>query len=270
MNHYNENEFYTRYSRQLILNGFGLENQNKLKNCKVLIVGCGGLGAPVIQYLSSAGIGHLTLCDGDGIELSNLSRQVIFRTSDIGKNKAECAAEFIKNINPDVLVEVVDRHIGFSDVQYEVSRHDLVVDCTDGIPIKYLLNDACVIQNKTLIHGAASSFDGRLLLIQGNKGPCLRCIFEEILLPNGTIGNCSTIGVLGPICGIVGSTMAVYSILYLLGKPVEQKYLVWNFLSENNIHSYLLEKNSECKACGDSPIVNSYKEKNYTVNCDIE
>lgn len=255
----------SRYSRQILLEEIGILGQSKLKNSKVFIIGCGGLGAPIIQYLAAAGIGHITLCDGDSVELSNLNRQTIFKHDDVGKNKAAAAQDFISALNRDVVVQTIERNIGLADIRYYISQHDLVLDCTDSLPIKFLINDACILSNKPFIHGAASALDGRMLFVIGNDGPCLRCLFPEIP-PLGSIKTCSTIGILGPVCGVVGGAMAVYSILFLIGKPYKGTYLVWNFLSPLCMTANQIIKNQDCIACGNNQLIHNFSEEDYSAS----
>lgn len=258
-----------RYSRHLLLSGFGKKEQVKLSNARVLIIGCGGLASPVIQYLSAAGIGYLTLCDGDSVELSNLNRQTLYCEADVGKNKAKCAAEFIFGLNPNICVNVIEQHLEFQSIRAVVKQHDLILDCTDGLPIKFLINDSCVIEDKILIHGAASAFEGRLLTVKGSNGPCLRCIFEDIP-PIGSVLSCSRIGILGPVCGVIGSIMSIEVIHQILGIKKPDYYWVWDFSLSYEAHTFPLLSNENCKACGNRPEILSYHEDKYNMQVCID
>lgn len=208
-----------RYSRNIRLDAIGQQGQQRLLNAKALVVGCGGLGTPVIQYLAAAGVGHLTLVDDDTIEMSNLNRQTLHRSEDIGRRKAERAAEFVKSLDAGIGVTIMTDRLVTSNAPALLREHDVVIDCTDGLPSKYLLNDVAVMENKPLIHGGVTAWEGQVLYIPGEAGPCLRCLFDEVP-PEGSVPSCQQVGVLGAACGFVGSLMALAAIRSLLGEKV--------------------------------------------------
>ena len=166
-----------RHSRQLLLPEVGEAGQRALAGARALVVGCGGLGAPVVQYLAAAGVGHLSLYDDDVVERSNLNRQLLHREVDIGRWKAERASEWVQALDPALVVQAHVERVTTQSARTLVAAHDIVLDCTDGLPNKYLLNDACVREDTPLIHGAATAFDGQLLVVPGATGPCLRCLW---------------------------------------------------------------------------------------------
>jgi molybdopterin/thiamine biosynthesis adenylyltransferase len=265
----NVTQFIERYSRQLVLPDFGEDAQTKLAKAKVLIVGCGGLGAPVIEYLASAGVGNLTLMDGDRIELSNLNRQVLFKTIDIGFYKAERAANFARELNPSVSVNFKTERLGSHNARHEIQQYDLILDCTDGLLNKFLLNDACVLEKKPLIHGAVLKLEGRLLVI--NQTSCLRCLFPDNIISAG-MASCQMAGVLGPVCGLIGSLMAIEAIKILSEAyhVQESRYFIMDCTSTLNFHSMDIQRNPECMICNaDSKAYILRDELYMTEECSI-
>lgn len=251
-----------RHSRQLLLPEIGREGQARLERARVLVVGCGGLGAPVIEQLAAAGVGHLTLADDDAVELSNLNRQVLHRTEDVGRKKAERAREWVLALDPELQVEALVRRIGTADARDLAKAHDLVVDCTDGLPAKFLLNDACVLEDVPLVHGAATAFSGQVLFVPGRAGPCLRCLFEEVP-PPGTVPTCQEAGILGATCGLVGSLMALEAIQHLAGLAREGgRFLTVDALGPE-VRTLRFLPRPECAACGDEPEVDARTPDDY-------
>lgn len=241
-----------RYHRQLLLPNFDISAQETLRAAKVLIMGCGGLGVPVIQYLAAAGIGHFSFYDPDLIELSNLHRQPIYRECDIGKSKAQRAAEFILELDKTINVSAKEEWVSIHNVQKIVAGHDIIIDCMDGIANKFLVNDACVLEKRALIHGSAIMMEGRLFTIIPTSA-CLRCFFNAIPEPQH-IPNCSEVGILGPVVGTIGTLMALEAIKIItkLGGSNTNNYLIAKFLQAPTITHYTIEKNPACLACGDT------------------
>lgn len=233
-----------RYLRQMTLDNFGENGQLKLIQSKVLIIGCGGLGSPIIQYLAAAGLGELTLCDDDRIELTNLNRQLLFTPGDIGKYKAEQAAKVINTLNPAIKTTICTDRISHHNVRQMIAGHDCVVDCTDSLATKFLINDAAILEKCPLVHGTAMGYQGRFLVVTKNTA-CLRCIFTDkpILAQMPT---CSSMGILGPICGIVGSMMATAVIKLLLNHLIESRYILINHL---DIKQIAVQKDLNCLSC---------------------
>lgn len=210
-----------RYSRQILLPEFGMEGQIKLANAKVLVIGSGGLGSPVLLYLAAAGVGNIGIVDFDVVDESNLQRQVLFNTNDVGKSKASTAAEKIKALNPNIYVQIFNAFISSANALEIISGFDLVIDGSDNLPTRYLVNDACVLLNKTLIYGAIFQFEGQVsvfnqLLADGTRGATYRDLFPQPPPPE-MVPSCSEGGVLGVLPGIIGSMMANEAIKVVTG-----------------------------------------------------
>lgn len=201
-----------RYARQIVMDDIGPEGQTALLEGSVLVVGVGGLGSPVIQYLAGAGVGTLGLVDDDIVERSNLQRQVVHGIDDIGRGKVDSAGEFVTAFNPDVNVNRYEVRFGATDGL--VDDYDVVVDATDNLDGVYALNDACIEADVPLVHGAVTGFEGQVTSIDGGE-PCFRCLFPEAP-PAGTVPDCATAGVLGAVPGVVGSIQATEAIKFLL------------------------------------------------------
>jgi molybdopterin/thiamine biosynthesis adenylyltransferase len=260
-----------RLSRQRVLPGVGRAGEDTLRAARVLVVGCGGLGAPVIQQLAAAGVGHLTLIDDDVVEASNLNRQTLFRAADIGARKATCAAAFARALAPDVdAVAVVDRvHVG--NVRALVAAHDVVVDCADGLPTKYLLNDACVREDRVLVHGAATAWSGQWMLVAGARGPCLRCLFPE-LPAQDAVPTCRTAGIVAPTTGVVGSWQAALVLKWLWkssasGGPLGESDPGADFHSvdvkRGQTRVLAVDADPACPACGAAPTLTAQRASDY-------
>lgn len=251
-----------RHSRQLRLPWLGASGQVRLAQAKVLVVGCGGLGTPVIEQLAAAGVGHLHLVDDDHVERSNLNRQLLHRNQDIGRPKVERAAEWVRQLDPALRVETEHLRLGPQNARERVQPFDLVMDCTDGLPSKFLLNDACVLENKVLVHGAASGLQGQVLWMPGAAGPCLRCLFPE-LPEEGSVPNCQTAGVLASTCAWVGSCMALEAIFYLAGQKRESgRFLSVDaqLFSTRTLH---ITKRTDCEVCGQDPAIDGCTPEDY-------
>lgn len=213
-----------RYSRQMALPQVGSEGQQRLGKARVLIVGAGGLGAPVSLYLAAAGVGHLTLVDGDTIELSNLQRQVIFATADVGRSKAEVAAERLQNLNDTIEVTAIHEDLGVGNVEALVGTADLVVDCCDNFATRYLINDFCRALGKPWLFAAVHQFRGHFALFTPETA-CFRCLYPEQPV---TEGNCSLAGVMGTVPGLLGLWQANEAIKYLLDLPESRPGRLWS------------------------------------------
>jgi molybdopterin-synthase adenylyltransferase len=218
-----EREELERYARHIVLREVGGPGQAKLKAARVLIVGAGGLGAPVLLYLAAAGVGTLGVVDDDAVSLSNLQRQVIFATDEIGKPKAECAAAAVTRLNPHVAVEAHAVRLTAANALDLIGRYDLVADGSDNFATRYLVSDACYFAKKPLITAAVGSFDGSLTAIRahetradGTRNPTYRCLFPEPP-PPGTVPACAEAGILGALPGVLGSLMALEVIREIVG-----------------------------------------------------
>lgn len=212
-----------RYKRQLLLKEVGGAGQQRLKSARVLIVGAGGLGAPMLLYLSAAGVGHITVIDDDAVSLDNLQRQVIYRTQDIGTLKVLAAESAVKAINPHVTIEPLPFRLTAENALDIISAHDIVADGSDNFSTRYLVNDACYFARKPLVFAALGPFDGYLSTFRafetgpdGNPLPNYRCVFPEAP-PPGTVANCQEAGILGPVAGVLGTLQAVEVVKEILG-----------------------------------------------------
>lgn len=212
---------FARYSRHIIIPEFGLDGQQKLKNARVLVIGSGGLGSPVLLYLAAAGVGHIGIVDFDRVDDSNLQRQVLFSTSDIGKSKARQARERVLSLNPHIEVTVHETRLDSNNAREIIRQYDVVADGTDNFPTRYLVNDACVLEGKTNVYASIFQFEGQVsvfnaLLPDGERGPNYRDLFPEPP-PPGLVPSCSEGGVLGVLPGIIGSMQALEVIKVITG-----------------------------------------------------
>lgn len=248
-----------RYNRHILLDGIGAEGQERLLRARVLIIGAGGLGSPVAMYLAAAGVGTIGIADGDVVSLSNLQRQIIHATPDLGKEKVLSARDRIIALNPDVHVEVYDRFITEDTILELVQQYDFVVDATDNPAIKYLINDACVMAGKPFTMGGISRFEGQLMThIPGSA--CYRCIFPE---PNGANEQqtCSTVGVLGSIAGICGTLQATEVIKYLVGTGDLLTNTLLTFDARTmQFMRFDFDHNTDCPLCGTHPTIHELHE----------
>lgn len=248
-----------RYSRHVILQDIGIEGQDKLLKSSVLVIGAGGLGAPVLLYLAAAGVGKIGIIDGDVVDLSNLQRQVIHDTSNIGTPKVVSAKESINAINPDVDVVIHQDLAMAHNILDLIEDYDFVIDGTDNFPAKFLINDACVKAGKPFSHGGILRFDGQTLThTPGNA--CFRCVFPE-LPPKDAVPTCSQAGVLGAIAGTLGTLQATEAVKYLLGKGdlLTNKLLVMNTL-KMDFRKVKIKRNPECPVCGEHPTITELQD----------
>ncbi|PZF71469.1 HesA/MoeB/ThiF family protein [Taibaiella soli] len=237
-----------RYSRQIMLPQIGEDGQQKLKAAKVLMVGAGGLGCPVLQYLAAAGVGHIGIVDGDVVSLSNLQRQILYTEADIDKPKAETAAEKIRLLNPHIDIVSYNTELNNENAIEIIQPYDIVVDGSDNFATRYLLNDACVITNKPLVFGSIDKFEGQVSVFNYNNGPTYRCLFPD-MPPAEMMPNCSEIGVIATLPAIVGSIQAneVLKIITAAGNVLSGTLLMFNALSMqfHQFHFSLNEKNRD-------------------------
>ncbi|CAN5772673.1 MAG: molybdopterin-synthase adenylyltransferase MoeB [Actinomycetota bacterium] len=249
------NDEIRRYSRHLIMPNVGVEGQGRLKASKVLLVGTGGLGSPLAMYLAAAGVGTLGLVDFDVVDESNLHRQVIHGTSDIGKRKVVSAAETIADINPHVNVEIHETALTSDNAMEIIRPYDLVIDGTDNFPTRYLVNDACVLLGKPNVYGSIFRFDGQLAVFYAEEGPCYRCMFPEPP-PPGMVPSCAEGGVFGVICATIGAGQATEGIKLLtgIGEPLIGRMQIYDAL-EARWQTIKVNKDPECPVCGKNPTV---------------
>ena len=225
-----------RYSRHLVLDEFGLENQLKLKQSRVLVIGAGGLGSPALLYLAAAGIGKIGIVDFDNVDMTNLQRQVIFTSEDVGKNKADAAADRLKGLNPLIEIKSYPLKITSANALDLLKDYDVVLDGSDNFPTRYLINDACVLLRKPLVHGSILKFEGQVSVFNLQKpdktfSTNYRDLFPQPPSPE-TVPNCEQAGVLGVLPGMMGSLMAneVIKIITGIGKPLADKLLIFDAL----------------------------------------
>src|ERR1022692_797653 len=244
-----------RYSRHLIMPEVGMEGQLKLKNASVLLVGAGGLGAPLGLYLAAAGIGKIGMVDFDVVDFTNLQRQVIHGTKDVGKKKLDSAFETMADINP--YVKLVRHEMALSSENaFEIFKdYDIVVDGTDNFPTRYLVNDACVLLNKPNVYGSIFRFEGQATVFAYEGGPCYRCLYPEPP-PPGLVPSCAEGGVLGILPGVIGLIQATETVKLILGigEPLVGRLLLYDALAMR-FRELKLRKNPECPVCGDHPTV---------------
>jgi molybdopterin/thiamine biosynthesis adenylyltransferase/rhodanese-related sulfurtransferase len=249
------NEEVQRYARHLIMPNVGMDGQGRLKNAKVLLVGTGGLGSPLAMYLAAAGVGTIGLVDFDVVDLSNLQRQVIHGTKDIGKRKVISAMESIKDINPNVEVILHEVPLLSENALEIIAPYDLVIDGTDNFPTRYLVNDACVLLGKPNVYGSIFRFDGQLAVFYAKEGPCYRCMIPEPP-PPGMVPNCAEGGVFGVICATIGAGQATEGIKLItgIGEPLIGRMMIYEAL-ENRWQTIKVNKDPECPVCGKNPTV---------------
>jgi molybdopterin/thiamine biosynthesis adenylyltransferase/rhodanese-related sulfurtransferase len=246
---------YRRYGRHVALAEIGEGGQRLLKASSVLVVGAGGLGSPAALYLAAAGVGRLTLCDFDVVDASNLQRQVLFGTADLGRPKAEAGAERLRALNPHVEVAVVADRVSTANAQALVDAHDVVVDGSDNFGTRYLVADACVLGGKPYVYGSIHRFEGQASVFHTPRGPCYRCLFPEPP-PEGLVPNCAQAGVLGALAGLVGSIQAAEAVKILLGAgtPLVGRLLLIDLLGAT-FREVRLRRDPACPACGERPTI---------------
>ncbi|MBJ6367262.1 HesA/MoeB/ThiF family protein [Snuella sedimenti] len=235
-----------RYSRHIILNEIGQSGQDKLSNAKVLVVGAGGLGCPILQYLAAAGIGSIGIIDFDVVDITNLQRQVLFGTASLGQNKAEAAKKRLQDLNDAINIKAYPEQLSYKNAVNLFKQYDIIVDGTDNFETRYLINDACIIANKPLVFGAIYKFEGQVSVFNHQNGPSYRCLF-----PNppqkGSVPNCSEIGVLGVLPGIIGTMQAneVLKLILGIGDVLSGKLLCYNALTLQTITLNITKSNNE-------------------------
>jgi molybdopterin/thiamine biosynthesis adenylyltransferase/rhodanese-related sulfurtransferase len=245
------NEEILRYSRHLIMPEVGMEGQLKLKQARVLLIGTGGLGAPLGLYLAAAGVGHLGLVDFDVVDLTNLQRQVTFGSSDVGRHKTAAAKERLSNLNPAIHIETHETMLTSANALELLRDYDIIVDGTDNFPTRYLVNDACILLGKPNVYGSIFRFEGQATVFGYPGGPCYRCLYPEPP-PPGLVPSCAEGGVLGVLPGIVGSIQAMETIKLILGKgePLAGRLLLFDAL-QMRFRELKLRKNPDCPLCGE-------------------
>ena len=239
-----------RYSRHLIMPEVGMEGQLKLKQARVLLIGTGGLGAPLGLYLAAAGVGQIGLVDFDVVDFTNLQRQVLFGSSDVGRPKITAAADRLRNLNPAIRIDPIETRLSSENALELFRDYDIIVDGTDNFPTRYLVNDACVLLGKPNVYGSIFRFEGQITVFGYPEGPCYRCLYPEPP-PPGLVPSCAEGGVLGVLPGIVGTIQAAETLKLIIGKgqPLIGRLLLFDALAMK-FRELKLRKNPDCPACG--------------------
>ncbi|MFC7156156.1 HesA/MoeB/ThiF family protein [Halomarina halobia] len=259
-----------RYSRHIIMDEVGPEGQATLLDARVLCVGAGGLGSPVIQYLAAAGVGTLGIVDDDVVERSNLQRQVIHGEADVGRPKVESAADFVARQNPDVTVEPHEVRLGADNVEELIADYDVVVDGSDNFATRYLVNDACTLAGVPFSHGAILRFEGQVTTFEAREdSPCYRCLFPEAP-PAGTVPSCAEAGVLGVLPGTVGCVQATEAMKLALGygETLDGRLILYD-ASDMTFETVEIRRNPDCPVCGENPRIESVHDVEYEETCAI-
>jgi len=242
-----------RYSRHLLIPDVGLSGQQKLKAASVLIIGTGGLGSPIALYLAAAGVGRIGLVDYDIVDFSNLQRQIIHGESRLGDLKVESARDRMLDLNPEIQVDVFNEFLTSENAFEIADSYNIIIDCTDNFPTRYLVNDLCVLTGKPNVYGSIFRFDGQASVFFAQEGPCYRCLFPEPP-PPGLVPSCAEGGVLGVLPGTIGSIQATEALKLILGigDPLIGRLLLYDAL-DLSFQTVKLQKNPDCKICGSTP-----------------
>ncbi|WP_284007379.1 SAMP-activating enzyme E1 [Haloarcula pelagica] len=257
-----------RYSRHVIMDDVGPAGQAALLDTDVLVVGAGGLGSPVLQYLAAAGIGRLGIVDDDTVERSNLQRQVIHRDDDIGRPKVESAREFVTGLNPDATVDAHETRLAADNAADLVERYDIVVDASDNFATRFLVNDACTLSGTPFSHGAVFRFEGQVTTFTGD-GPCYRCLFPKAP-PAGTVPDCATAGVLGVLPGTIGCLQAteVVKLAMDYGDSLDGRLLAYD-AADMSVEEVPVAPAADCPVCGSDPAIERVTDADYDGRCSL-
>lgn len=255
-----------RYSRHIVLPEVGGKGQRRLLDARVLVVGAGGLGSPAALYLAAAGIGTIGILDDDTVDVSNLQRQVLYRTSDTGRAKVDAASESLRALNPDVSVRAYRDRLTSANARSVVAGYDVVIDGSDNFPTRYLVNDACILSGRPLVWGAATQFDGQLSVVKPHESACYRCVFPTPP-PPGSVPDCLEAGVVGALTGTIGSWMALEAIKLVLGvgQTLTDRLVIFEGLASEAMQVQIARR-TDCAVCGDAPIVTELID--YELFCD--
>jgi adenylyltransferase/sulfurtransferase len=244
-----------RYSRHLIMPEVALEGQKRLKASRVLLIGAGGLGSPLGLYLAAAGVGRIGLVDFDVVDFSNLQRQILHGTADVGRPKLQSAKDRILAVNPETQIDLYETRLTSANALKILEPYDLIIDGTDNFPTRYLVNDACVLLKKTNIYGSIFRFDGQASVFAPGQGPCYRCLYPEPP-PPGEVPSCAEGGVLGILPGLIGCIQATEAVKLILGKgsPLIGRLLLYDAL-QMSFQEFKVRRNPKCPVCGDKPTI---------------
>lgn len=257
------NEQIERYSRQIILPNVGGKGQEKILAAKVLIIGTGGLGSPCSFYLAAAGVGKIGLVDSDNVELNNLQRQIVHTTADVGLPKVESGKSRLTALNPEVNVAAYKLRLDSTNILEIIKDYDIVVDGSDNFPTRYLVNDACVLSKKPLVHAGIFRYDGQIMTILPGIGPCYRCLFPEPP-PPGAVPSCQEGGILGAVAGTLGILQANEVLKFILntGELLAGRLLIFNAL-DSSFRTVKVPRDKDCLVCSQHPKITKlidYKE----------
>lgn len=244
-----------RYSRHILLPEIGGRGQARLLEAKVLVIGAGGLGSPAALYLAAAGVGRIGIADSDVVDLSNLQRQILHGSSELGRPKTESAARRLRDLNPDVQVVEHRERLVADNILSVIGSYDFIVDGSDNFPTRYLVNDACVLAGKPLSHGAIFRFEGQATTVVPGAGPCYRCLYPEPP-PPGLIPSCQQAGVLGAVAGVIGALQAAEAIKWILGigELLVGRLVIYDALTAV-FREVKIQKDRDCALCGERPTV---------------
>ena len=259
-----------RYSRHIILPQVGGKGQRKLLSSRVLMIGTGGLGSPAAYYLAAAGIGTLGLVDSDQVDYSNLQRQILHSTEDVGVEKTASAARKLHALNPDCHIVQHSLRIDSDNILDVMASYDLVLDGTDNFPARFLINDACVMTKKPLIHAGVFRFEGQAMTIIPGQGPCYRCVFHEPP-PPGLVPSCQEAGILGCVAGVLGTIQATEAMKVILGigEPLIGKLLIFDAL-DMQFRRVSVPRDKDCAVCSDHPSITRLIDYDRACNLTME
>lgn len=245
------NSWRERYARHLTMKEIGAEGQQKLFHAKICMIGAGGLGSPAALYLAAAGVGTIGIADADRVELSNLQRQILHTAADLGKQKVSSAQETLQALNPETAVRTYPVYVEEKNIQEIIQDYDFVIDAADNFPTKFLINDACVRAEKPFVHAGVIRFQGQLMTYVPGKGPCYRCIFKNPP-PQGAVPSAKQAGILGAVCGVIGSLQAMEAVKYVLGagELLTGKLLTYDALQAQFRVIKLPGQAADCAVCG--------------------
>jgi molybdopterin/thiamine biosynthesis adenylyltransferase len=250
-----------RYGRQILLKEFGVEGQQRLSQSSVVVLGVGGLGCPAAAYLGAAGIGRLGLVDADSVDLSNLQRQILHYTPDLGAPKVESAAEKLRALNPLVRVEPIKAFIQADNIAGLIKDYDFVVDATDNFAAKFLINDACVMAGKPFVHGGILGFEGQAMTVLPGRSACYRCVFPH-MPPPGTIPNCRQAGVLGAVAGLLGTVQAAEAIKFVSQSAGLLTDVFLTFDARTfKFRRIPVKRSLNCPVCGEQPTIITLRDE---------
>ena len=258
-----------RYSRHISLKEIGVKGQKKLLESRVIIIGAGGLGSPAAMYLAAAGVGTIGIADADRVDLSNLQRQIVHSTADIGREKVLSAKETLNAMNPDVNVKTYHERIAADNILDIIKGYDFVIDATDNFPTKFLINDACVMSEKAFSHAGIIRFQGQLMTYVPGQSVCYRCVFKEPP-PKDAVPTCKQTGIIGAVPGVIGSLQAMESIKYLtgIGELLTGCLLTYDALTMQFRRIKLPNRVPDCPVCGDNPTIRKLVDYEQT-ECNI-